>query len=187
MGRYLKRGNNCFYGRNYKDALLYFSLELYENSNSKEARISAILAEFAMKEEEEAIALYEYYLVSKMNGVKRCEEMIEEMINSFELSSANFEMLLFEEEIETRVNEENAIAYEDFKIFIESRGNFKEAFEDIMFSTKIIIYKKDDFLDFLEKLLDSGLKDISMNYIESAVDLYPHDKKLLSLIKKVES
>ena len=56
-----------------------------------------------------------------------------------------------------------------------------------MFSTKVIIHKKDDFIDFLEKLIDNGFKDVSMNYFENAVQLYPHDKKLQQLVKKVEN
>ena len=56
-----------------------------------------------------------------------------------------------------------------------------------MFSTKVIIHKKDDFIDFLEKLIDNGFKEVSMNYFESASQLYPHDEKLQQLVKKVEN
>ncbi len=55
-----------------------------------------------------------------------------------------------------------------------------------MFSTKVIIQNKEDFLDFLEQLINNGYKDISMNYFESAVSMFPNDKKLLSLIEKVQ-
>ena len=185
--KYLKRGISCFYKKNFEDALVHFSLALREIPSSKEARVSAILAELAMTKEDEAIALYEYYLISKDSGVKNSEDMIEEIVDSVDLTLESLEALFFEEEIEAKINEENGIAYEDFKTFIDNKESFKEAFEDIMFSTKVIIHKKDDFIDFLEKLIDNGFKDVSMNYFENAVQLYPHDKKLQELVKKVEN
>ena len=68
---------------------------------------------------------------------------------------------------------------------IEARGSFKEAFEDIMFSTKVIISRKEDFVDFLAKLIENGFVEISLNYLESAVTLFPNDEQLLTLIKRV--
>lgn len=187
MNKYLKRGISSFYKKNFEDALLHFSLALRERPDSKEARISAILSELAIEKEDESIALYEYYLISKDSGVENCEEMIEEIVDSVDLTLDNLEALFLEDDIEAKINEENGIAYEDFKTFIENKESFKEAFEDIMFSTKVIIHKKDDFIDFLEKLIDNGFKEVSMNYFESASQLYPHDEKLQQLVKKVEN
>ena len=184
MDKYLKRGVASFYRKNFKDALFHFSLALESAPSCKEARVSAILSELALEKEDEAIALYEYYLVSKDSGVENSEEMIEGIVDSVDLTMERLEAFFVQHELETKLNEENGIAYEDFRAFIEDKGSFKEAFEDIMFSTKVIIYKKDDFIDFLEKLIDNGFKDVSMSYFESAVLLYPHDEKLLSLVKK---
>lgn len=94
--------------------------------------------------------------------------------------------LFNESEFEARINAENGIKYEDFMRLIQSRGSFKEAFEDIMFSTKVIISKKEDFVDFLAKLIENGFVEISLNYLENAVTLFPNDEQLLSLIKKVQ-
>lgn len=59
---------------------------------------------------------------------------------------------------------ENGIKYEDFIALIQSRGSFKEVFEDIMFSTKVIISRKEDFVDFLAKLIENGFVEVSLNY-----------------------
>lgn len=186
IDKYIKRGVASFYKKNFEAALLNFSLALEKDPSSKEARISAILADLAMEKEDEAIALYEYYVVSKVSGTEDSENLIEEIINSVDFSLESLEALFFENEIEAKIDEENGIAYEDFKVFIENKNSFKEAFEDIMFSTKVIIHKKDDFIDFLEKLIDNGFTDMSLNYFESAVEMFPNDEKLLSLVKKVE-
>ncbi len=185
MSKYIKRGVSSFYKRNFKDALLHFSLALEVSPSSKEARICVILAELATHKEDEAMALYEYYVINKDMGVENIEKMIEDIIDSVDFTIESLEALLMADEIEAKINEENGIAYEDFKVFIDNKESFKEAFEDIMFSTKVIIHKKDDFIDFLEKLIDNGFKEASMNYFESAVKLYPHDKKLQQLVKKV--
>jgi len=182
----MKRGIACFYNRDFVTALMNFSLSLEKNPDSNEARIGAILSDLAMEKEDEAIALYEYYLLSKESGSLEPEKMIEEIVNSVDISMESLEALFLQNEIEMKINEENGIAYEDFKAFIESKNNFKEAFEDIMFSTKVVIQKKDDFIDFLEKLIDNGFQDISLNYFESAVQLFPNDEKILSLVRKVK-
>ncbi|WP_024954093.1 hypothetical protein [Sulfurospirillum arcachonense] len=185
--KFIKRAIESFYQKNFKSSLLNFSLALEELPNSSEARIGAILSDLAMEKEDEAVALFEYYLLSKDSGIKNIEATVEEIIDSVDLSLESLEALFLEDEIEDKINEENGIAYEDFKIFIENKSSFKEAFEDIMFSTKVIIHKKDDFIDFLEQLIDNGFKDISLNYFESAVQMYPNDERLLSLVKKVEN
>ena len=95
-------------------------------------------------------------------------------------------LLRKKDDFEARINAENGIKYEDFMSLIQSRGSFKEAFEDIMFSTKVIISRKEDFVDFLSKLMENGFVEISLNYLESAVTLFPNDEQLLTLIKKVQ-
>jgi tetratricopeptide (TPR) repeat protein len=183
----MKRGVESFYKKDFESALLNFSLALEQMPASKEARISAILADLAMEKEDEAISLYEYYLIIKDSGTPDSEKVIEEIVNSVDFSLESLEAIFLQDELEAKIDEENGIAYDDFKIFIENKNSFKEAFEDIMFSTKVIIHRKDDFIDFLEKLIDNGFKDISLNYFESAVKLFPNDEKLLSLVKKVEN
>jgi len=183
----MRRGIESFYKKNFDSALLNFSLALEKDPDSKEARICAILSDLGIEKEDEAIALYEYYLVTKDSGTEDPEKIIEDIVNSVDITLESLEELFFQDELESKINEENGIAYEDFKSVIESKNSFKEAFEDIMFSTKVIIHKKDDFIDFLEKLIDNGFKDMSLNYFESAVQLFPNDEKLLSLVKKVEN
>lgn len=186
MNGHIKRGIEKFYEKNFSDAMIQFGLALSDDPKSKEARIGAILCDMAMHNEEQATALFEYYLLTKANGAEDCEDIIEEIINSVEENSEKIAHLFKDEDLETRINAEHGIKYEDFLALIESRGSFKEAFEDIMFSTKVIISKKEDFIDFLAKLIENGFIEISLNYLESAVTLFPNDEQLLSLIKKAQ-
>jgi tetratricopeptide (TPR) repeat protein len=185
MSKYLKRAMNHFYNKEFQEALLDFSLELEKKPNSKDAKVGAMLSDLAQGKEEEAIALFEYYLVAKQSDIKDFEESIKDIIDALEIDDVEqMSELLFQKELETKIDEENGIAYDDFKTIIDNKKSFKEAFEDIMFSTKVIIHNKEDFLDFLEQLLENGFTEMSMSYFESAVSLFPNDEKLLALIQK---
>lgn len=186
MNNYIKKGIDKFYAKNFSEAMLNFSLALSIDPSSKQSRIGAILCDMAAENEEQAMALFEYYLLTKANGAVDCEEIIEEIINSVEDNMEKVGHLFNENEFEARINAENGIKYEDFMSLIQSRGSFKEAFEDIMFSTKVIISKKEDFVDFLAKLIENGFVEISLNYLENAVTLFPNDEQLISLIKKAQ-
>ena len=185
MNEYVKKGIEQFYEKNFKEAMMQFALALSVDPKSKEARIGAILCDMATHNEEQAVALFEYYILTKENGAEDCEEVMEDIINSVEEHSEKIAHLFHENDFEARINAENGIKYEDFMALIESRGSFKEAFEDIMFSTKVIISKKEDFVDFLAKLIQNGFIEMSLNYLESAVTLFPNDEQLLSLIKEI--
>ena len=63
--------------------------------------------------------------------------------------------------------------------------DFKTTFENIMFSTKVIITKKEDFLDFLDKLIEHNFVDMALNYLENALSIYPDDALLSKLLKKL--
>ncbi|MDD3462686.1 MAG: tetratricopeptide repeat protein [Sulfurospirillaceae bacterium] len=186
MNKYVKRGMDNFYKRNFSQAMFNFSMALSLNPTSKEARLGAILSDMASEKEEEATALFEYYIFAKESGEKNSEDVVEEIVDSVSSSIEEISSMLIEKEVETKINQENGIVYEDFIKLVSNRGSFKEAFEDIMFSTKVLISNKHDFIDFLDKLIDNGFVEMSLAYLESAIDLFPADEKLLSLIKKVK-
>jgi len=187
MNERIHKAIEYFYAKKFTHALELFALELSENPLAKEARIGALLCDMALENEEQARSLFEYYLLTKESGVEDCEAVMETIIHSVDDNREKIAKLLGQNnDFEQRINAENGIIYEDFTDLIVSRGSFKEAFEDIMFSTKVIISRKEDFVDFLSKLMENGFVDISLNYLESAVTLFPNDEQLLSLIKKVQ-
>jgi tetratricopeptide (TPR) repeat protein len=184
MSLHITLGIDSFYKKEYSLALFYFSLALQENPDSKDARLGAILSDMASEREMEAVALFEYYLLSKESDKEVKEESIEEIISLVDNSIESIYGLIEKRELEYAIAQENGIEYNDFKELIKSRGSFKKAFEDIMFSTKVLISKKEDFIDFLEMLIENGFTEISLNYLESAINIFPNDKKLLSLVNR---
>ena len=68
---------------------------------------------------------------------------------------------------------------------VDSGESFKEIFENIMFSTRVIITKKEDFIDFLDNLIEHGFAEMALSYLENALSVYPSDKMLRKLLKKL--
>jgi len=75
--------------------------------------------------------------------------------------------------------------YQDFKKIIDEGASFKETFENIMFSTRVLITKKEDFLDFLDKLIENDFEEMALTYLDSALTIYPSDKILHKLFEKL--
>ena len=82
--------------------------------------------------------------------------------------------------------EQDAISYEDFKRAVYKDGSFKKVFENIMFSTKVMISNKDDFLEFLGNLIKNDFIDMSINYLESAAVMFGGDERIDQLFKEIQ-
>jgi len=62
-----------------------------------------------------------------------------------------------------------------------SRGSFKKTFEDIMFSTKVVITDKEEFIDFVTKLAREGFDEMALGYLDASVSLFGNDQDILAL------
>jgi len=181
----LERAENYFYSGEYEEALRIYGILLKDFPDLKEARIGAILSDIAKENDEEAQALFEYYQVLRKENSEDAEKIIEDMIDSlddtFEKISTILDGILL-----GREEYVNGISYDDFKELVNQRGSFKRAFEDIMFSTRVIITDKDDLLDFLQELVNNGFSEMAMRYIEGVAIAYPGEEKIQDIIKKMK-
>ncbi len=84
-----------------------------------------------------------------------------------------------------RIELEDGILYQDFKDIVNSGESFKDTFENIMFSTRVIITKKEDFIDFLDNLIEYGYTDMALTYLENALGSFPADESLRKLLQKL--
>jgi hypothetical protein len=92
---------------------------------------------------------------------------------------------VFAQPIRDRIELEDGILYKDFKALIDEGESFKETFENIMFSTRVIITQKEDFVDFLENLIEHGFAEMALSYLENALSVYPSDILLRKLLRKL--
>ncbi len=173
-----KYGIENFLNKNYDNAIFHFSLALQENLEDFELQTYLNLANLAKKNENEAISLFNSFRHELKDNFFDGIEGIEERID--EANGINF----FDEEF--LLEHENGINFRDFLYLVEKRGSFKKAFEDIMFCTKVFISRKQDFLHFLNLLIDNGFNDMALGYLENASFLFPNEPSLQDLAKRIK-
>ncbi len=180
----LALANNDFTKAKYENALRNYALVLKDYPDSKEAYNGAILAEMAMSGEAGAEALFDYYTVLREEDAEQADVVIAEILDTMD---GTLEELteLFQQPLKEQLVFEDGITYADFKKLVEQEDDFKRIFENIMFSTRVIITEKEDFIDFLERLLENGFREMALNYLESAMAIYPNDSQLRKLLKKL--
>jgi len=187
MGKYktLQKAKDSFLQAQYKEAMDLFAQVLQDYPNSQEAYNGVILSEMALSGDASAEALFDYYEILKEEDSQSADAIIGELLESMDNSLEQLSEI-FTKPIIERLEYEDGILYEDFKKLVKQEDdNFKEIFENIMFSTKVIITKKEDFLDFLDQLIEHDFTDMAFSYIESAIKAYPNDNVLQDLLEKI--
>jgi tetratricopeptide (TPR) repeat protein len=180
----LSQAKDSFSQADYKNALEKFAYVLQNFPNSKEAYNGVILSEMAMSGEGGAEALFDYYEILKEEDKEAADTIMGDILQNMD---GTLEKLgdIFAEPLRQRIELEDGILYKDFKNIIESGESFKDTFENIMFSTRVIITEKVDFVDFLDNLIEHGYEDMALTYLENALSIYPADKELRKLLKKL--
>ena len=180
----LSQAKESFSKAEFENALEKFAVVLQNYPNSKEAYNGVILSEMAMSGEGGAEALFDYYEILKEEDGEQADSIMSDLLSNMDgtIDSLN-EMLT--EPLRNRLEYEDGIFYQDFKDIVADGNSFKETFENIMFSTRVIITRKEDFIDFLSNLIEHDFNKMAINYLESALAAYPSDKSLRKLLKKL--
>ncbi len=173
-----------FMAGHYPDALKGYSRILHEDPSSKEAYNGAILSDMAMSGESGAEALFDYYAILRSEDEQQADTIIAEILETMD---GTLEQLagLFSEGIVQRLEFADGIMYSEFKALVVDENDFKRIFENIMFSTRVIITEKEDFVDFLDNLIDHGYKEMALSYLENALGVYPNDTQLRNLLRRL--
>ncbi len=182
--KHLDAAEKMFLAKNYEKALFNYALARSEHPDSQDVRVGILLCDLAYEMENEAQALFDYYMIAKKENADNAAELLEKIIFSIDgVLSATSEMIT--PTLKEKLDYESAISYDDFQAIVKDRGNFKRAFEDIMFSTRVVISDKKDFINFLENLVGNGFDDMALNYLESASAIFPSNKKIRELFDKL--
>ena len=180
----LSQAKEDFSKSDYDNALKKFAEVLQNFPNSKEAYNYTILSDMAISGESGAEALFDYYEILIDENKEQADEIMGNILNNMDgaLEKLN---TIFADPIKEKLEFEDGILYQDFLDIVKKEDNFKEIFENIMFSTRVIITSKEDFLDFLDKLIEHNFSDMAMHYLETALSTYSGDSSLNSLLKKI--
>jgi len=183
--RLFNEANNFFLEKEFDKALFLYSQLSHYFPENKEYPVYALFCDLAYEDEQKAISLFDYFAVAKEDGIENAIQAIEDIVNAFD-GDIDKMMDLLKDFNDNNVDALDAIKYEDFKKLISSRGSFRVAFEDIMFSTKVAIENKEDFLDFVAKLIDNDFNTTAYTYLENFNEYFSYDEKIESLYKKLE-
>jgi len=175
----LERAEGEFLKGDYANALRSYGLILKDYPGLDEAKIGVYLSDLGIESAEEAQALFDYYQVIKKEK-ENAVDIIDNLIESLNISKKKIQELLLDP-VKEQVEYGEGISYDDFLRLIESRGSFKKAFEDIMFSTKVVITDKDEFIDFVKKLANEGFDEMALHYLDATANLFGDDQEVLRL------
>ncbi|MEJ2437388.1 MAG: hypothetical protein P8Y43_07980 [Sulfurovaceae bacterium] len=183
----LKKAEDEFLNGDYKSALQTYGRVLEKNPKLDEAKVGIYLSDIGTENEEEAQSLFDYYQAIK-NKEPEAAQIVHEIIDSIDVTKNTLSELM-NEQLKYQAEYEDGILYSDFKELIKNRGSFKSAFEDIMFSTKVIITEKEDFIDFIKNLAQEGFEKMALEYLDSSAQIFGSDQEVLelySLFKKAK-
>lgn len=180
----LQRAEGEFLKGDYKNALRSYGLILKDYPFLDEARIGVYLSDLGAESGEEAQALFDYYQIIKTEK-ENAADIIDSLIDSLDSSKHKIQELL-ENPLQEEIEYGDGIRYSDFLDLVKSRGSFKKAFEDIMFSTKVVITDKDEFIDFVSQLAKEGFDEMALGYLDATTSLFGDDQDVLALYNVVK-
>ena len=183
--RLLNEANSFFTQKKFEKALFLYSQLSSEFPENKEYQIYALFCDVATEDEEKAMSLYDYFAVVKDENLEDAIKYVEDVIDAYD-GDIDKMMKILKEVSSSTIDSLDAIRYEDFKKLINSRGSFRIAFEDIMFSTKVAIENKDDFFDFVTKLIDNDFNTTAYTYLDGFNEYFSYDQEIEKLYKKLE-
>ena len=180
----LQRAEHKFLNGDYANALLSYGLILKDYPSLDEAKIGAYLSDLGAESEDEAQALFDYYQIIKTEK-ENAVDIINGLIENLDSSKQMIQELLLDP-LNEQVEYGDGIGYTDFLNLVESRGSFKRTFEDIMFSTKVVITDKKEFIDFVTSLAKEGFDDMALDYLDATTPLFGNDQEVMELYNMVK-
>ena len=175
----LRRAESEFLAGDFEKSLRSYGLILKDHPMLDEAKVGVFLSDLGVGSKDEAQALFDYYQIIK-DEKENAVDIIDGLLDSLEYTQEKLQSLLVDP-IEEQIEYGDGIRYSDFLKLVENRGSFRETFEDIMFSTKVIISDKDDFIDFVTKLSMEGFDEMALNYLDATTQMFGNDQEVLAL------
>ena len=183
--RLFDEANALFLEKKFDKALFLYSQLSSAFPENKTYPIYALFCDIASEDEEKAFSLFDYFSLVNEENIDEAIAYVEDVINAYD-GDVDKMMTLLKELTNSTVDSLDAIRYDDFKKLIHSRGSFRIAFEDIMFSTKVAIESKEDFFDFVDKLIDNDFNTTAYSYLDGFNEYFSYDQKIEELYKKLE-
>jgi tetratricopeptide (TPR) repeat protein len=182
----LDKANSYFTAGNYEKALFIYSQLCQNFPQNLEYEIYPIFCDIGLEDHEKAQSLFDYFIVSKDEDLETALKYVKDVIKAYDGDIDQMSKIMNDMSIQAQESLE-AIRYEDFNTLVKTRGSFRIAFEDIMFSTKVAISSKEQFFDFLEKLIENNFYSTAYKYLDGYNEFFTYDNKIEDYYKILES
>jgi len=179
----LTRAEEQFTSGKYENALRTYGLLLTQYPSDSDAQIGVYLCDIGLESAEEAQALFDYYQIIK-NEQEDASEVMVNLLTTLDVSQGKVAEILNSNE--DKAEYKDGIGYEDFLRFIDNRGSFKRAFEDIMFSTRVILKNKEEYISFINKLIEKDQIELATQFLDSLSDGFENDQEIYALYHKLK-
>ena len=179
----LTRAEEQFTLGKYENALRTYGLLLKEYPTDSDAQIGVFLCDIGLESADEAQALFDYYQIIK-NEQDNASEVMVNLLSTLDVSQGEVAELL-----SSKVDNpeyKDGIGYQDFLRFIEERGDFKRAFEDVMFSTRVILKNKEEYILFISELIEKGQTELATQFLDSLSNSFANDQEIYALYHKLK-
>ena len=180
----LTRAEEQFTSGKYENALRTYGQLLTEYPTASDAEVGVYLCDIALESAEEAQALFDYYQIIKTEQENAHEVMVN-LLTTLDVSQGQVAEILNTKE--DKAEYKDGISYEDFLQFIDNRGSFKRAFEDIMFSTRVILKNKEEYILFIALLIERGQIELATQFLDSLSHSFANDQEIYTLYHKIEA
>ena len=179
----LSRAEEQFTSGNYEHALTTYGLLLKEYPSDSDAQIGVYLCDIGLESADEAQALFDYYQIIKSEQENASEVMVN-LLSTLDVSQGQVAELL--NSTIDKVEYKDGIGYQDFLKFIEERGDFQRAFEDVMFSTRVILKNKEEYILFITELIEKGQTELATQFLDSLSNSFVDDQEIYALYHKLK-
>lgn len=182
----LEQAHQLFIEKRYDEAIfLYSQIVSYEPTNI-EYQLYPIFCDVASEDDEKGQSLFEYFSVQKELDLQVAIKYVKDTIAAYDGNNELMMKILHDLSVQT-IESLDAIEYGDFLKLVANRGSFREAYEDIMFSTKVAIKSKEDLIDFINKLIDNNFNTTAYSYLDGFGKVFSYDEDINELYEKLES
>jgi len=179
----LTRAEELFTSGKYENALRTYGLLLKEYPTDVDAEIGVLLCDIGMESADEAQALFDYYQIIKTEQDNASDVMVS-LLSTLDISQEEVSELL--NETLDRSEYKDGIGYQDFLKFIDERGDFKRAFEDVMFSTRVILKNKEEYILFITELIKKDQTELATQFLDSLSNSFVNDQEIYTLYHKLK-
>ncbi len=182
----LEKANSYFVNQDYNQALFIYSQLSSEFPENKAYPMYALFCDIGSEDHDKAQSLFDYFDVAKDEDLESALKYTNDIINAYD-GDIDKMMKLMKDVSDEAHEALEAINYDDFMTLVKSRGSFRIAYEDIMFSTKVAITSKEEFFDFLEQLIQNDFYSTAYKYLDGYNDFFAYDSKIEEFYNILES